>query len=282
MMPGTSVDLATHRSSKSESKTLMEYEYRISEMRRLFILIGDWQSACLSDRNLCPEKPLPMLPVSIALYITWKCDETGAPLLHPHTKAEVKTISGDVMMCHGDWHNWKCLNKFRAAFNALHDAYDLKGNYCEACPTSKSSNNIYDDHTVSSNWQSCSVHAGAPQLKAKGNGLMSEEAKKAFNMWKDGLRSKHTEKGSCHLLPLHLHQIRHWVVNSPSNNLWHLQTYTMILFGIKLFLRADELLKIKLEHLDSEKDYFVDHEDCIKSLAVHVFGKNDPEKGVLL
>ena len=91
--------------------------------------------------------------------------------------------------------------------------------------------------------------------------------------------AEHEKKGNVKLTPFHVRRLRSHLLSTNDNNL--LQLYVMILMGIKLFLRADELINMKMS------DFLIDLQivnevSGVTGLAVKVKGKSDKESKVLV
>jgi hypothetical protein len=63
--------------------------------------------------------------------------------------------------------------------------------------------------------------------------------------WKARKKETHVRKGSIQLLPGKVRQLRSFSIGA--GDLESLQTYVLLLIGIKLFLRAEEVLTITLD-----------------------------------
>jgi hypothetical protein len=62
----------TCRGLRKGSSTIKDYNYYLQNICVFSGLIGDYQTDCLFDRELCPRNPLPAVPETIALYYCWK------------------------------------------------------------------------------------------------------------------------------------------------------------------------------------------------------------------
>jgi hypothetical protein len=264
----------TCRGLRKGSSTIKDYSYYLQNICVFSGLIGDYQTSCLFDRELCPRNPLPAVPETIALYYRWKSGKKGEALVDKNNAPVKMVASGDVVQCTGDWKSPSPLAKARAAFLNIHILYDeLRGEYEHSCPEccelNPTESNVSDRR--GGQWRSCSRHANKPLLVPRGNAVHARVAADVYNRVKTELHSSHTVKGSLQLNPRQIRQLRECLLNSGS--LYDQQTYTIILMGIKLFLRADELLSVKIE--DFQMVYAVVHDKCVRSLAVKVQGKSD-------
>jgi hypothetical protein len=55
---------------KSNPETVAMYHRTWNEMYKYSILRGDYHSACILNRNLCPDMPFPVLPQTICEYVS--------------------------------------------------------------------------------------------------------------------------------------------------------------------------------------------------------------------
>jgi hypothetical protein len=103
---------------------------------------------------------------------------------------------------------------------------------------------LYQNHRNSllGTYGSCRLHPGRAQIVPKGNPIFSREVMQQLLKTKEDLKGWKV-KGNVQLLPGEVRQLRDYLVGS--GTLENFQIYVMILLGIKLFLRADELIKMK-------------------------------------
>ena len=79
--------------------TIADYCRRWAELKQFFILIGDYQSACLCDRVNCPFNPYPIKPESLCMYFLWKFGKKDK-LLTTYGSTDVQLdILGRAIMC---------------------------------------------------------------------------------------------------------------------------------------------------------------------------------------
>jgi hypothetical protein len=150
-------------------KTINEYRQRWVELRKFFFMIGDYQSAALCDREKCPANPLPIKPESLCMYLDFKFGENGTKLLkHGTADAAMLDVSGNQILCQGEWNCPDNADKIRTAVHCLHNAYEnLRGPYFHACQACAAANPV---ETLSSGqFYACRSHAGQPHLLPRGN-----------------------------------------------------------------------------------------------------------------
>ena len=277
--------------------TLKEYKRLWAEMQRFFMLIGDYQSALLCDNDLCPTNPNPFLPRSVCLYLDYKCGTPGS-LLRDTEGEEVLDVDDNPILIAGTYQSPSSVNKVHSSICFLHQTLypdHLADHYttnCARCiklneenyicqPTSTVSPNLADDVDVSADdeegnvvgnlvvdlhpprlpfWHSCRRHANKPNLDSKGNVLNHPAVKEHYQAWYRYKIRVHIVQGCGQLEPREARQLRTHLLNDCNPESWML--WTIILFGIRFFLRADEVLNLTVE--DFEDSYFP-------------LGKRDPE-----
>jgi hypothetical protein len=117
-------------------------------MMKFFYLIGDLQSAMLVDRELCPVDPLPFKPTSFALYLNFRCEAKGTPLID-HNGVAVIDVNGSPVVCCGKINCPSGLYSIRAAVNFLHEvAYPAtcSGLYQSNCRRCEEANQALGSH----------------------------------------------------------------------------------------------------------------------------------------
>ena len=253
-----------------ESGTAKAYENRWKDMHKFFTLVGKAESALLTDRVRCPDRPLPMCDVAVRMYFSYHFGECSQTLLHPDTKVPVRDVHNNPIVCTGSWKNPANVNKARAAIKALHNLYDdLRGDYLTTCDDCLK---YTEQYKQSARHSACDTHAGQPRIRNHGNVVNCHKVADHITHWKARLAG-YKAKGNVQLLPSEVRQLRNLLLNDGS--LAGLQKYVMILLGIKSFLRADELISIKVAQF-KENLFLLSETDGPTALTVTVQGKNDP------
>lgn len=271
------IEISTAIDSAKES-TLKLYTERWQDLLRFCYLRGDYQSACILDRSCCPENPLPCKPETLAEYIEYKSSPTATLRNKYGTTVPALDVLGNQIYCRNAWHSPTPVQQYLAAILKLHKYYaDLREGYIEACVDCYELNksdiaNATDKTAI--NWKSCQQHCGSPHIRPMGNPrtsfVLETAVKKYYNYCK-----KWEVQGNTQFLPSEVRDLRDNLVNT--GMLGDFELYVMIVLGIKLFLRAREILEIQVE--DFEKKYSSLKENRIDALTVRVQGKSDPLPG---
>ena len=268
-----------------EESTQYAYENCWKEMARFFYIIGDFQSAMLVDRKICPTDPLPFLPESFCLFMTYRCAQRGLPLLHPKTGKQVKSdVDGTLLTTVGGWNAPSMLGKMHSSVLFLHEqAYPetCSGAYVQGCtkcmqlnsPLFKSSvvqeekekaliNDLMPENVPKSEfggihtcrfinekfgfYKSCKKHANRPPLESSGNVLNHPTARNTYAAWYKIKSGVHVAKGNGQLYPADVRILRNFLLGE--GDVASFQMYVMLIIGIKLFLRCDELLHLRVDN----------------------------------
>jgi hypothetical protein len=94
-------------------------------------------------------------------------------------------------------------------------------------------------------FKSCILHANVPSLISQGSVTRYPAIIYQYNRWLKIIQKHHVTKGCGQLYPSEVRQLRNHLlsVGDPAS----IQMWMMILLGIQLFLRADELVSMKVE-----------------------------------
>jgi integrase len=221
---------------------------------------------------MCVQNPLPMKPSTIAEYFQYCCEPAGTQLLEYGNDICSKEDDNKVpIYCTGRWRAPGNLAKCKTAIETIHEKYDLlDGRYKDAC---KRCIAINMDKTH--NFTGCRDHTNGALLRPKGNAMKSPIATEAYDCYFQKLSSEWEVTGNVQLLPDEIRKLQQHLCSD--NDIRNLQVYTMTLISIKCFLRADEVISIKLDHFD--KDFcMVNNGYRVESLCLKVRGKSERER----
>jgi hypothetical protein len=252
----------------------MEYEARWEEMRKFYFMIGCHQSATLCHRMKCPDNPLPFVAESFMYYLDYKYGAAGTVLLQHGTSLPKLDVQGHQIFCQGTWNSPDQSNKIRSAVFCLHNHYEvLRGPYVVTCPDCVSTHDVFKQQPsyTAGTYGACQRHSSGSVLNSSGNVCLCEDVKIRLERWK-GNKAAYKKKGSMQLTPSQVRVLRSLLLSSGDIN--DMKTYVMIILGIKLFLRANELIKLKLDMFGL--DYQIVSTDNVRALSVTIQGKTDP------
>jgi hypothetical protein len=252
-------------------RTVNEYMSIWNQVLKFAILREDYQSASLLSRTKTPNNPLPVRPQLLAEYINWKSLRPEEHLYVYKTSTRIQYRTGhstwEYLHPTGDWNCKVPLHKFRSAIMYLHRLYDnLRQQYLSKCMDCIMQQSI---NTVPGTYRSCVNHAGRPHLQELGdptNSIIYTDAESTVVRRLQG----HIVKGAIQLLPGDVRDLRDILVGT---RVVDLQMYVMILLGIKLFLRSDELLTMRMEQFDTSLT--VANSDEVRAIGVWIKGKSD-------
>jgi hypothetical protein len=263
----------------SVSGTVETYMQILKHLGNFASRIGDYRTALICDRKKCPHNPHPANPKTIIEFYYWKFYTKGATLMDSETNAPLNDILGRTILCTGDWNSPSGIDKANGALRMLHDAFNsCHGTYQEPCTDCLSENMPGTGNASNVKVHaSCTYHANQPQLVYCGDPLKSKVYHKNYEQIKKTLKDNHVVKGNCQLLPQQVRTLRACLTTK--NDIQDFQMWTMIIVGILLFLRADELLNMTVEHFLME--YTIASQSTVESVSAEVQGKADPRPVLL-
>ena len=243
---------------------------------RFAILVGDWSTALLCCRDYCPKNPLALQSQTILNFIRMKIQKpiksnfVLVPKIYdPNTKGNdiesryklIADFDGNPIPIDSRWNSPGNIESLITSLNALQNMYihlsdRQHQNECSECI--KKTFNIFKTlyHTSKLDgigemiYHGCEVHVADPCLRSRGNPLMNTEIRKKIAELKDNVKLRYNKKGNIQLLPRELRAIRKYLISTNKNE--DLQMYCIILHGIVQFLRINEVLNIKQNHLHKE------------------------------
>jgi hypothetical protein len=239
------------------------YKKHIRGLQYFCTLIGDYESYLI----LLDHPPEPFCPAmnskTIADFIRFKKGNPGDPFIPDKIGLQRTDVLGRKMVCMGGWIDPRNVDQCLSAIGALHAARgDHIGNYEKQCQQCREMPVLRDG---------CDIHIGKPQIWRRGNPCLTSEVKNAMKQSRLD-SSGYIAQGDMALTPMELQNVRMRLLST--NKLEDLRLYTMILLSIKLFLRSDEVINLKLE--DIVKDVcIVKDGGIVEALAFRVQGKSD-------
>ena len=255
------VELIHTGSKPSEDNTISTYRKHIQGLRYFCSLIGDYESYLV----LLPRPPVPfcpsMNPRTIADFIRFKRGKQGKPFVRLDCNEQCMDVLNKPVFCQGGWNDPRNVDQCLSALGAIHSSRGQVGVFEDRCVMCR---NAQKQH------KGCRIHPGKPQVWRKGNPCKTALVKDVMaRSRKDG--SGYVAEGDCALTPFEVMNMRNVLLSS--NNIEDMRLYVMILLSIKLFLRSNEVVKLKIE--DIIKEVSVVSNGVLECLAFKVQGKTD-------
>jgi integrase len=258
-----------------ESGTKNDYEQRWKHFHAFCILVGFYTCALLLDRDGCPDRPIPVEIDTIRLYVAYMTYSTDDVLVHPDTQETIRDVMGNVVYCTATWNSPGNLNKFRASMLALDSLHaELTGpeylEKCDACYALTTRSRKSRNRPTTVTHSPCDLHTDGARVRSRGC-TMNDPKVKLYLAYMANHLKDYKKKGNIQLLPSEVRRIRTALL--AENSIEGLQYWTMVLMGIKLFLRISELISIKVEDFDPELMMLESTSCYVSALAVRIKGK---------
>lgn len=220
------------------SSSLQNYNKHYRGLRFFCCLVGDYESLLLLQ-NDAPEDFCPsMSAMTVSNFIRFKKGTVDTELLDANG-VSVHDRDGLSVYCQGGWNDPDNVAQFLSAVSNLHAARDQRGQYFESCKL------CWDRYTNDQSSNGCFHHVGKPRLWRCGNPSCSElvdNTRRSSN--RESMN--YEKKGNFALMIDEIYTIRQRLISSGS--LYDYQIWVMILIGVHLFLRSDELENMQLNH----------------------------------
>ena len=257
-----------------KKSTLSDCLLCIRQIGEFAARLGDCRTAATCDRDKCPSNPHPADPKTLVLFFEWKSGAMSTPLVDLNGNP-VKDLNQRTISCAGDCHTPQCLNKCDGAIKTLHDAHEnCRGACHQPCKDCLRANamSTVQPAGIQLSCASCTAHANQPKIALFGDPCLSDACKKHCDEIRKFLQSTHKVRGNSQLSPSMLRALHAKL--AAGGDIHEFQMWVMIVVGVCLVLRADELLKLKIEDFDMEHN--IVHPNSVRNVAVHVQGKCDP------
>ena len=241
----------------SKGRTEGDYYNHIQAICRFCFLIQDYESAMICCGV---EKACPIAVETLCLYLRYKRGEKDSELLDSDGN-QVFDPAGNAILCVGDWNDPHKQDQFVGATKALHQSNGQEGECREQC-----------DDCLLNEERGCRRHRLKPRLVLQGDTTTSSKFKNEMKKHKNA-GANYVRKGAEAIMPADVSQLHQHL--SSSGNLKDLQTLVMLLCGIDIFLRHDELGQVKYE--DFLQECHTITAEGIRSLAVRIQGKCDDQ-----
>jgi hypothetical protein len=243
------------------------YMKHIDGIRFFCYLIGDFDSMLILLKEAPPGR-LPSVSVrTVKLFIKWKVMPQGSTLVDDGVA--ILDLEGNEVSCAGSWTAPDNIRQFSSAVSLCHTSRGNGGDYSEACKDCLSGKEQAENVQA---FFGCEIHHPNRKLFRHGDPMtdtkLIDYMKQIFSE-----KSAYVERGDSPLTPNELLQVRDRLCSS--NSLWDFQLYTMIILGVKLFLRSDELCSLTIEQFSEELAIVKGDYEFLEGIAVVIHGKSD-------
>lgn len=238
---------------------------------RFLALIGDYDSMLVFHNQKCKFITESMKSESVAMYIIYKTEKVTQLLRKvDNANLTVKDVFGKDIKCRGEWNFLGNADQFLNAITAIHVSISQDNNYttpCTLCVQSRQKN---------INSTGCNNHAGEFRFYRRGNPRYCKYVKSAMAKARE-LTSGHESRRCPQLLPVDIERLRKILFTT--NKLSDYQLYVMLLLGIHLFLRFDELANFKIDQYLPQ--YSIVMNGKVEKILFTVQGKCDKNPVIL-
>ena len=280
-------------------KTLPQYNKYWLELGRFAFLIGDYITATICSDKQRPKDPLPADPNTVGTFYQYK---SLTPLnrvkdLHNNHMKFVngpkkgEYVVGSYALLHDGvkkgnrgWSDPSNIRKCRVALRTLHREFcasEFANAYYPVCPKCIERNTLIGGPI---DWSNTHMRRFEPcdtctfqKVKPRGDPTYDVKCAARFQRVHNVLKNKHKARGALHMSSLQVRVIRNHLM-SKGGDIRHLQLWTMLLTGIKLFLRAEEVCSIRLAQFRTDCFVVQDKEARVDQIVVWVKGKCDTEE----
>jgi hypothetical protein len=266
------------------ANTVKKYYKLLHQLARFSLLVHCDQTSLLLFRHLCPDMPGPVVVSTLCAFMSYKMCDPGTVVKHHLTGDPVMSHRGHKIIANGAWNEGSTMEALQSALNRLHNLYpDLLGSqlpYRSHCSDCAKIFSLHIDQASSPRpCHKCyAVYGITSQVLSRGNVTNDSGFQNHLGIMQN-LMKAHLSEGCIQLVPRDVRSFRTYLLNqSPcdhSLSLKNLQVYSMILVGINLFLRSDELLKLQFSDFVPSLTSFNSAVNKINYLVFKVKGKSD-------
>ena len=276
---------------KKEIETVQkEYRPKWEEFSRFAWLVGDARSAVICCDAVRPAKAMPADPETLSLFMQYKVNEPNEPVLFSdgqNVSWKRGSNSGKTVLGVAHWSHPVNLRKFRVAVKMVHRLFNnCRNEYqgsCEDCIAASEQNadgsvNKIDfaSPNLSCQYRAC-IRCGIPRILPRGDPTTSNVFESCFNSQEKHCENEHVIKGCLALSVKQTRTIRTHLLSDGINKLRNLQLWTLLLVGIRCFLRCDEVASIDISDFALRAIALNKEKRRVEHLALWVRGKSDKE-----
>jgi len=252
---------------KSQQTTIDRCEQIWEGAKRFCCLTGEHESAIIFNRDICPANPPPMGIKVATNFLRFRHMEKGTIVRDAFTQAPVTDRHGTILVARGDWKGGSVQGLCRSALSKVHSHCEsTSGTHREACEAccALGIEALCKGH-------GCIQHPGKPQGWRSGCVTKNTKFKDEVSKAQDCVENHCVTRSTCAFIPGQLREM--WQHLISKNDLHSLMIWTMLIVGIKLFMRMDEVVTMKVE--DFLMACFVATASSVEGLCVEICGKKE-------
>ena len=259
----------------ADKSTITRYECFWKQLLDFCIALGDYHSAIILARDLCPADPWAVKVETAIAFLHFRVLEKGVPLLHYATGLPMLNKNNQQLLCLGDWKSESGVVLYKSSLTKLHSHYKTtQGAYQEVCLACRAVG--LEDALWN---KTCSQHINQGcHYSRRGSTTSDETFKTKHKQIVKHVKDANHQRATYALLPHQMRDILDFCI--AHNSLYWFMIWTIMIVGVKVFLRIEEDLDLEIERFQT--DYFVVKENSIPALAMWVYGKSDQEKITLV
>lgn len=254
-------------------KTIERYGTVWKNFKDFCLIIGDYRSAIICDQSkdtFCSHRPESVNVETCILFMKFNVF-ADCNLAMNEKSPPVRDIRGNIIKCIGSWNVERTLYVFKMAISKLHHHFSEEIGTCYMEKCEKCCLFITEK-------KGCIHHVSCPRYYRQGNPAQSPTFQKQYGVLKKKLIEKNMVRSTDYFTPSNLRDIREYCLSQ--NSLYYLMMWTIMIVGIKQFLRVQEVLNLRME--DFVERAFSVNDRNVEALAMHVKGKTDVVEQLLL
>ena len=255
----------------AKEQTVRRYQGIIKGFLDFCIYMGDYESAILPYQTKCPKNPPPVCDWLAIVFLRYCVQRDSEPVTDPNTDEPIE-VRGQPLLSVQNWTGKSTIQNFQAALSMLHNQHDsTRQKYTEACPECQQIS-----FEGIKKGESCGNHGGPSCYWRQGNVITSPKFRQHIKIMKEYAKENYCSSSAASFLPSHLRAIRKHLLSQNNGSLDELMRWTVIILGVRLFLRVDEVLNLEIDSFIPQ--YFVIKGKKVVSLCVKITnGKTDDD-----
>ena len=244
------------------ARSVSTYEDLFKQMFAYCSMKGDYESLLMLMLP-CGTDGVPSMKVStVEEFLRLKRTAKNTELVDADGEPVLDVLGGQIY-CDGGWNAPAKANQLSTAISDMHEAHKQIGAYMEPCHECMRL-------PVEKKRDGCDKHLNMPKVHRSGNPTTDPLFKNSLRKSrKDG--ANWIERGDSQLLPSDLLLLRTHLLSS--NSITGLQTWCIVIIAVKLFLRPDEVLSLRVDSI--QQDLIIWKDGHCHSVTFQVMGKCD-------